>query len=391
MNIRPIVSKIGVFLLALSLLTLSCTACETKEKQIRAKQIVGEVDGNPIYYDELYALAGHYLASAKAAANGDSQKLAAELDRLIQTNIVVNTAILRLCESKGLTYNQKEWSEQIDAELQSTINQSFGGDEDAFQANLTENRLTERYLRYTTGLNLLYDQLAIQYPLLGLVADGEEDVRQYISENFVHTYHLVLFYDDSNQAEKYEKMQEAHRLLQEGASMYDLIRRGYSEDFGNPSGSGYYFTKGSMEEIYETAAFSLKINEISDILDTKGADNYGGYSSCYYILQRAPLDEEYINEHFSDLQDDYYAGVIYSDLQTLQATLTFEPNSFYRSLNLTDLPAPREGLSSAAWIWIVSGCSAGLAGGITVAVLLIRKHKKKQGRSAEQSAVRSRS
>lgn len=385
MNIRPVIVKIGTLLLTLSLLTATATACSAEQK-ISAKKVIGTVDGNPICYDELYALSGHYAAAATFAANGDAQATEVELDRLVQANIVTNTAILRLCESKGLTYKQSKLDDQIDDELQLLLTSTFGGDEDAFRADMTENHLTERYLRYTTGLNLLYEQLPVQYPSLGLVVSEEDAVRQYIQEHFVHTYHVVRFYNEENQAEQYAKMQEALRLLQSGTTMYELIRRGYSEDFGNPSGSGYYFTNGSMEDVYESAAFSLSLHAYSEIIDAHGYDNNGGYSSCYYIIQREPLDADYIDTHLNELQDEYYAGVIDSDLRALQATLTFEPNDFYHSLTLTDLSVPREGLPGWGWALIIGGGVLVVGGGITLTVVLLRK---KAGRNSKHVAARS--
>ena len=111
--------------LLLSLGTLS--ACGDKNEQ-NAKTVVGTVDGNKIYYDEVYALASHYAPLAKALAGGDAAKEEQELDRLIRENIIVNTAMIRLCESVGLTYDESELDERVDAELTLLITEAFGGD-----------------------------------------------------------------------------------------------------------------------------------------------------------------------------------------------------------------------------------------------------------------------
>lgn len=372
MKFRSVALKICALLLAVGSLALTLSACGS-QTQINQKKVVGEVDGVKIYYDELYALSHYYSDTARTAASKSGAEPSVELDRLIRENIITNTAMLRLCESKGLTYDEDSLKTEIDAEWNSTLSQSFDGDEEAFRANLSEQHLTERYVRYSIGIELLYEKLSVQYPALGLVVSGEENVRAHIQSNFVHVYHLVRFYDEENQAEQYAKMQEALSLLNKGATMYEMVKDGYSEDFLDPSANGYYFTKGSMDEQYEAAAFSLQMNEISGIVDAKGYDNNGVYSSCYYILQRAPLEEAYIDEHLSELQDEYYNTVIYADLQETKASMTFVPNDFYESLTLTELLPPREGMPTWALVTVIVGGAVILAGGIAVAVILIRK------------------
>ncbi len=370
-----VIGKILALGLVAILLMGMLTACGDKTEQ-RGKTVVGEVDGNDIYYDELYALAQLYLPEAKAEAGEDPVQQEQALDRLIRKNIISNTAILRLCEKAGLSYDESSLSDAVDVELTKMITQSFDGDRDAYRESMKENGLTERYVRYSLGLTILYDQLLIQYPSLGLV-DDNDTIKDYIQKNFIHVYHLVLFFNENNQAEKLAKITEAQEALQSGEkTMYALIKAGYSEDFLDPSGDGYYIAKGTMDERYEEAAFSLKLNEVSDVIESEGTNNNGYTSPCYYVIQRVAIDEAYVDSHLSELANEYYSSVIYGDLTKLQESLTFEPNSFYEGLTLSKLLPAKDGMSTGAVVAICVGCVALLIGAVVVAVILIRKKPK---------------
>ena len=367
------------------LLLPSFIACGKEETlAVDQNQVVGTVNGKDVYYDELYFLVQYYYDSVKENCGGDSVQMQAELDRLVKENITANYAILALCENLGLTYREKDWKDEIDAELEQIIDDSYGGDEEAYLADMKEVGLTERYLRYTTGLDLLYNSLLTEYPQRGLVATKDTEILNYIKQNFLHVYHLALFNDSDEEKEaNYRKLSEAAEKLQSGeATIYELIKKGYTEDFSDPSASGYYITKDTMEKTYEEAAFDLEINEVSNVVISMGENNDGRWVSCYYVIQRVAIDEDYIQSHLTALQTQYYGSVIAGDLEKIEQTLSFIPNEFYASLNLCELLSPEEPDTT----WIVILCVAGgvlLIAAIAVPVILLKKsHAKKNLRQS---------
>lgn len=378
-----LIAKLGALAMAALLCVGSLSACGERT-EVSATRAVGTVDGEKICYDELYAIVNRYRDTVEDRCEGDEAMMKEELDRLVRENIIVNTAMIRLCETVGLTYDEKELESRVDTELTQLLTESFEGDEELFDQARQANGLTERYLRFTTGVDLLYDDLLVQYPLHGLVAGDEASVRAYLDENCVRVYHLVQFFDESNQAEKHAKMTEAREALLSGEkSMYSLIKAGYTEDFMDVSANGYYVVRGTMNEDYERAAFALNVNEVSEVFLAEGTDNNGRTSSCYYVLQRFEMDEAYVDSHLSALTGEYYGSVIYEDLEEMKETMSFTPNSFYEELDLTDLPAPREGMRTGTVIAIVASVSAVLIALTVVGVILIRKKP-----SRKTSAVR---
>lgn len=368
---------LALFLCLLTLCTALC-ACASSNT-VNAKKTVGTIDGANIYYDELYMLAHRYRATAEKAAAKNGTTVEYELDQLVRPAIVRHTAMIRHGEQLGLTYNEKDWKEQVDLEMTSILNNSFGGNQDAYRESLKKNALTERYVRYSLSVDLFYEQLLVEYPKQGLVVSDEDEVIRYINENFVHVYHLAFFFDESNREEKLARAKEARLKLHSGESMYSLIKKGYTEDFLDPSASGYYVTHGTMDSEYEREAFLLPIGGISEIVESKGYNNQNEYTSCFYILQRFEHDDAYVASHLNELQTEYYNSVIYADLEETQRSLSFAPNDFYFSLNLLSLAPPQDGLPTWALSLIIVGAVVVVGGGVTVAMILIcKKPKKKQ-------------
>ena len=377
--------RILAILLLISLLPLALFSCAANE-QISAKKVVGEVDGVKIRYDELYFLIKTYESALAAKYENDAAGLAGALDDLAREELIANVAMLRLCETHGLEYKERDLEEEVDKELETMLRSNFGGDEEAFRASMEENGLTERYLRYTLGVDILYDRLMTVYPEEGLVISTEKELKAYVMENFIHVYHIALFNDTPDEdAANFQKMTEARQKLVSGSvTMYDMIRgskgegvdtillKGYNEDVSDISGNGHYLTRGTWEKSYEDAAFDLKIGGFSEVVKVEKTNRS---VPAYYVIQRAQMDEDYVDAHLGELQEEYYASVIYSDLIEVREDLTFEPNDFYESLDLTNLLPPREGANVTVVVLCIVGGVVLLGGAITTFVIIKKKKK----------------
>jgi hypothetical protein len=102
------------------------------------------------------------------------------------------------------------------------------------------------------------------------------------------------------------------------------------------------------------------------------------FGRCYYIIQRLPMEDDYITANLSTLQNEYYTGVIWNDMEKIRATLSFTPNELYRELTLTDLPVPYEPSDLPLILGFVGGGVVLVAAAVAVPVILLkRKHAKK--------------
>lgn len=337
------------------------------------KTVVGTVNGQDVYYDQVYYLVSNYIDSVERECNGDKALMQAKLDKLVKENIVTNYAILALCEKYGLQYSSID-KDDIKQEVDRFIETSCGGSKISYYDQLNENGFSKRYFEYLVGFEMLYAKLPAKYVENKLVESNESEIIKYINKNFVHVNHIAIFNDPGESKDvNLKKMQEAKAILDRGEKTMSQLIGKYSEDTSDLDASGYYFPRGIMNEKYESVAFSLDIKEHSDVFEAEAINNNGEKVSCYYILERYDMDQEYIKDNFYKLKNDYYNSVINKDMQEISATLSFEPNKNYNKLDLTSLYNTR---STLVIVVIVAVCII-VAAAITVIIILKNKHKKK--------------
>lgn len=377
--------RLSALLLSLLLLAPTLLSCAKDEKptEIKDTEVIGTVGGVDVTYDELYFLVKTYEESLTQKHADDPEALAEALEDLAQEELITNAAIRLLCEEHGLKYRPSKLKKEVDQKIELMIQNNFGGDEEAYHASMEEEGITERYLRYTTGLDILYGELTSVYPEKGLVITSTPALKAYIMENFICTYHIALFNDtpDEDVTNRAHLSAARRTLVNKQTTMHALIGSTLNEDFSDVSGAGHYLTRGTWDEAYEEAAFALEVGEVSEVVLAKGVSPKTGQSvPTYYLIQRAALDEAYVTKNLSALQDEYYASVIYSDLQELREELRFEPNELYESLDLTNLLPVTE--TEDHTVLIIVLCSVGgvllLGGGVTAFLLIQRKKKKNQ-------------
>lgn len=125
---------------------------------------------------------------------------------------------------------------------------------------------------------------------------SEDVIKKYYKDNYVRAKSILTLTVDTetNEALPDDKKQEALRKitevktkLDEGDSFENLVNE-YNEDPGyDEYPDGYTFTKDdSYSKSFMDTAFSLKEDEVSDIIETE----YG-----YMIIKRAPLLDEYMS------------------------------------------------------------------------------------------------
>jgi parvulin-like peptidyl-prolyl isomerase len=108
--------------------------------------------------------------------------------------------------------------------------------------------------------------------------DSPTNIASFEQPEMVRASHILLMTSDPTTQQplsaekKAEKRKQAEDILKQaksGADFAELAKK-YSEDPGSKDKGGEYtFPRGQMMKEFEDAAFSLKTNEISDIVETK--------------------------------------------------------------------------------------------------------------------------
>lgn len=372
------ISKRILALFFACIMMVGLVSCEirpiTSTKQ--AKAAVGTVGEFDVSYEEFYSLVQNYRSQLDFKYDGvdiSKEAYTEELRTLVYDNIVTNYAVLTLAKSEGLSIDSDEIRSDVQKSLEVMIASDFGGKRSQYKRSLKENGLTDSYVRFSLAVDALYSKLTSLYLDKGVINDNDAYIKDYIKNEFARTWHIMLVNDGRD--ETLSMIKEAKALLESGKTMYQMIGSKYNQDYMLTTLDGYYFPKGVMEKAYEDAVFELEIGEISDIVLSEGKDSSGNVVDCYYIIQRLEPEDAYINKHFDDLKEDYYGAAMYDRVSKLQESLKFAPNDYCKSLDLTELEAPK----TVDYVVVVAIVSIALAIGVVVLVclLLVRRIKKR--------------
>ena len=356
-KLSKIISLILV-LIIVSTSLLSCSARPLAQSKL-AKTVVGTVGSHEVYYEELYFLASNYYKTAKAKYGDDTEAIKTYVWDSVKENIVTNYAILDLCSAEGIEYDERTLSAEIEQNIENAINSSFDGSRSAYLNSQLEAGITDHYYRFCVGVDILYAKLATQYQTDGKVPNTDESIKSYIKENFIHTWHVAIYVEKNDDRDaEYAKALEAKRLLDDGNSMYSLIGSKYNENTVPESlndAYGYYFSRGIMDKDYEDAAFALdKVGDRTDVVVSHGTAPSGNYVECFYIIEKLAVKDSEIEANFTYLSDLVKDSIIAEKLENARSKLSFTPNDYALSLDITALEAPKNGADYQAIIAVVA-------------------------------------
>ena len=221
------------------------------------------------------------------------------MEEATNTLLQYHCAISKVAQELGISLTDEE-TESVKQTIES--NKAQFESEEAYQAALDDIYATDAsYLTYM--LNYQLYQKIINY----LETDSgseyyvdDETLLSKVHDNYVHVKHILVLCEEDDDEE--ERLAFAQELLERarGGEDFDSLISEYGEDPGmttNPD--GYYFTKDdSYVQEFKDASFALEENAISEPVKT----DYG-----YHIIQRLPIDDEYVKENRSTfLSDELY-------------------------------------------------------------------------------------
>ncbi len=354
------VKKLIISVLLISLFVSVFTSCESRplKSNKTASDTVGTVGEFDVAYEELYYLVKSYRAQLDLKYGNDAYKSSEvitvtddsgaekevvlseyyleRLKELVYDNIVPNYAILTLCQDVGLSLDSEIIQENIQSSVDTYIETDFEGKRSEYKKAMKEQGITDNYIRFNIGVDLMYSGLVAEYLESGVLTDDNEKIKAKINEEFIRTWHIMILNEDGS-PENLVRANEALAKIEGGESMYKMIGGTYNDDLTLTTLDGYYFTKGSMDKAYEEAAYALEVGETSGVVASIGKDSVGNQVDCYYIIQRLELEDAYIEKNFEELKNSYYSSVVYEKIDELSNALEFSPNAYGSSLDLLEL------------------------------------------------------
>ena len=366
---RKVLRLICILLTVILMSTLlsGCKSASLKANKL-ALTTVGTVGEYNVPYEELYFLAMSYKTDGITAE---------DLWANVSENIKANYAILTLCDAYSQDHTEDEIDDSVQKYIDSVIDEDFGGSRKDYITALEESYMTDHYVRFTAKVDIMYDSLATKLATDSEIETDEEKVIDYIGKNFVRTWHFMIANNNNDDpAVNLANAEAALSDLKNGSTtMYKLIGGPLNEDLLIGI-DGYTFARGSMEKAYEEAAFSLEVGQFSEVISAKGELANGEYTDCYYIIERLPLDKDFIKKNYASLYEKYEESIIADKLSAIEEELEFVPNEYAASLDILDLEPIDAGTDVSA---IIAVCvSVGVASGIAVAVVFSVRHFKKK-------------
>ena len=350
-----------------ALLLLPLTSCSkglfdgvvSTEEELR---VVGSIGGSDVHYDELYYLimtckdmlkskygADIFKSESSAAAYGD------ELSEMVLSRITANYAVFSLCEAYGLeniledgdlvdyvnaSVDEMVYIFAVQNGIEVEMKESISGDVtykyerggydkayEIFREALAYTNVTERVMRLTLAAEFAFAELTdLLTGQTGEIIYEESDIEDFMfSDEFICTRHIFIQNDKGEDVEANRALaEEAYAKYQSGTTMDALMGSKYNEDVTLSTKPALYFTRGEYDKAYEDAAFSLRVGQVSGIVETEDG---------FYIIERCEKSSTYMLSNFEVFAQQITYALINNKLVEHEATLSLEMNDLGSSLD----------------------------------------------------------
>ena len=259
-------------MIALTLI-LASTVVLAEEKKTNSDR-VAVVNGVNIASKDFNQALNYYLQMVAQRGQQIPESQMPEIKNAILENLIITELLFQESKQKGIQVNAEDVTKQLQSIKQQVPSEA------EFKKLLGENQITESDLRLQIERDMAIQQLINNEVSQKVMISDEESKTYYdthpqsfVQPEQVRASHILIKVDaDATEAQKTEarkKITAIQQKLKKGEDFASLAEN-YSEDTTSKKGGDLgYFGRGQMVEPFEEAAFSLKPNEISDIVETQ--------------------------------------------------------------------------------------------------------------------------
>ncbi|RUS48084.1 peptidylprolyl isomerase [Cohnella sp. AR92] len=254
-------------------------------------EAVGELNGKKISKAELLD---------EMVEQSGKEQIGSTLDQVM---------LFKLIDIEADKTGKKVSEEDIDAYIEKLKEQNGITSDEQFQSALASSGLTVEKFR-----EQVLPQLKLRLIFENKLKPTEDDLKKYYDENKesfgtpeqVQASHILL--------STKEEAEAVLKQLKEGADFAALAKE-KSIDTGSAANGGDlgYFGKGKMNEQFETAAFALKVGEISDVVESpngfhiiKVVDHKQAVTPAYDEV-KAEVKNQYLDNKVNEGASDWIA------------------------------------------------------------------------------------
>ena len=262
----------GMVAVALALI-LPVTAVFAADKKAPG-DMVAVVNGTIITQEEFDRVLNFELKRAARSGQQISEAQMAQIENNILDSLIIGELLFQESKKKGVQVNPETVTEQL-----MIVKQRFPSEAE-FKKALEENKTTESKIKADIKRDMAIKQL-IDKEVDQKVSVTAEESKTFYDTNpqlfqqpeRVKASHILIKVDEGaseeKKAEARKKIEEIQQKVQKGEDFAELAKT-YSEGPSAPRGGDLdFFGRGQMVKPFEDAAFSLKPNETSDIVETR--------------------------------------------------------------------------------------------------------------------------
>ncbi len=319
---------LSLLLALLSLLLL--TACGNTIKP-EDDRVVLTLGGETIYYDYYRYV---FLNSKRDMDGGDDSfwddnpEAEAELADAVMEKLLHYVAIRNLAEDYDIALT-KDQKQAILDEIEQT--KAYYSDEKSYLQSMEQAFMTEYtnyYMQEQTLLwQLLYDH--VTGDTNNLIPADDDILYADIPLNFRRIRYVFIEKDLKNPEASAEKAETVLGAAKNGEDFDALIREhGEDPDMLRLIRDGYYYTLGAIDEDVQKAVETIDEGEIAPLVEVP----YG-----YYVVQRLPLLDTYIEKNFENLRAQYRARIFHEMLKTEAASAEKNTTELFAELNVKNM------------------------------------------------------
>jgi peptidyl-prolyl cis-trans isomerase C len=266
-------NKLPVSKIVMLVLILVSTAVWAADKKA-SNDRVAVVNGVTIARTDFDRALGYYMQRVEQSGQQIPESQMTEIRNGILENLITAELLFQKSKQEGIQVK----AEDVTAQVQS-IKKRFPNEAD-FKKVLEESQITETDLKDQIKRDLAIQQLIDKEVNQKVVISDEESKTYYdthpqsfVQPEKVRASHILIKVDaNATEAQKKEarkKIADVQQKLQKGED-FATLAQSYSEDATSKDGGDLgYFVRGQMVKPFEDAAFSLKINEVSGIVETE--------------------------------------------------------------------------------------------------------------------------
>ena len=219
----------------------------------------------------------------KANLNARGQILPEDKREQVESQLLDRLVVTRLLLGKATREDRTKARTAADKFIANTKEQA--GSEESFNRQLGAMNFNAAQFDAQVLERAVCEEV-VDRELKSKISVTDEQIKKFYDENgqqferpeMVRAAHILLSTRDAKanqelgEEKKKEKKQQMEKILERARKGEDFaaLAREFSEDPGSKSKGGEYtFPRGQMMPEFETAAFSLKTNQVSDIITTQ--------------------------------------------------------------------------------------------------------------------------